>query len=130
VLVSLVWALWHLPLYLVWTSASDRHMVTTLSWAWFLPMFFLGVVALGVVLGELRVQTGSIWPGVLLHTLGSAIAAPLLANGHLTFHAHADALVGIQPSSITSMLIFATVGWLLIRRRTHPGHQSPAQNHD
>jgi membrane protease YdiL (CAAX protease family) len=118
VLVGLVWALWHLPLYLVWTPASDRHMVTTLSWLGFFPMFFLGVVAFGVVLGELRVQTGSIWPGVLLHTLGSAIAAPLLANGHLTLDGHADALVGIQPSSITSMLIFGAMGWLLIRHRT------------
>ena len=118
VLVGLVWGLWHLPLYLIWTPASDRPTITSLSWLWFFPMFFLGVVALGVVLGELRVQTGSIWPGVLMHTLGSAIAAPLLANGHLTFSGHTDALVGIQPSSLISILIFATAGWLLIRHRT------------
>jgi len=120
VLVGLVWALWHLPLYMVWTSASDRHLVTSLSWLGFLPMFFVGVVALGVVLGELRVRTGSIWPGVLLHTLANAIATPLLANGHLTLDGHADALVGIQPSSVASMLIFGVIGWLLIRHRTRP----------
>ncbi len=118
VLVGLVWGLWHLPLYLVWTATSDRHMITSLSWLWFFPMFFLGVVAFGVLLGELRVQTGSIWPGVVVHTLGSAIAAPLLANGTLTFSGHTDALIGIQPSSIASILIFCAVASLLIRHRT------------
>jgi membrane protease YdiL (CAAX protease family) len=125
VLIGLVWGLWHLPLYLVWTPASDRHMVTTLGWLWFWPMFFVGVVLLAIVLGELRVRTGSIWPGVVLHTVGSAIAAPLLANGHLTFSGHADALVGIQPSSVASMLTFGVVALALLKHRSVAGVKQP-----
>ncbi len=118
VLVSVVWACWHLPLYLVWTSAADRPMVTSLDWPEFIPMFFVGAVALGLVLGELRVATGSIWPGVVLHTVANAVAIPLLANGHISFDGHADALVGVQPSSIATMLMFGAIGWVLVRRRT------------
>jgi membrane protease YdiL (CAAX protease family) len=118
VLIGLVWGLWHVPLYLVWTSASDRPMATSLGWLWFWPMFLVGVVLLAIVLGELRVRTGSIWPGVVLHTLSGAIALPLLANGHLTFSGHADALVGIQPSSVASMLIFGVVALLLLKDRS------------
>lgn len=116
-LVGLVWGLWHIPLYLIWTPASDRHMVTTLGWLWFLPMFFVGVLLLAIVLGEMRVRTGSIWPGVVLHTVGGAIAIALLANGNLTFSGHADALVGIQPSSVAFMLTFGAVALLLLRDR-------------
>lgn len=118
VLVGVVWALWHIPLYLIWTPASDRHMVTTLAWVWFLPMFFVGVVLIAIVLGELRVRTGSIWPGVVMHTVGGAIAIALLANGHLTFNGHADALVGIGPSSVASMLIFGVVALFLLKDRS------------
>jgi membrane protease YdiL (CAAX protease family) len=37
-------------------------------------MFFVGVLLLAIVLGEMRVRTGSIWPGVVMHTVGGAIA--------------------------------------------------------
>lgn len=128
VLVGLVWGLWHMPLYLIWTPASDRHMVTTLGWLWFLPMFFVGVLLLAIVLGEMRVRTGSIWPGVVLHTVGGAIAIALLANGHLTFNGHADALVGIGPSSVASMLIFGIVALFLLKdARDNPAPQQPGR---
>lgn len=123
-LVGVVWGMWHLPLYLVWTAAADRHLVTSLQWALFLPMFFVGVILFAIVLGELRVQTGSIWPGVVLHTVASVIALPLLANGNLTFSGHADALVGVSPASVASMIIIGVAGWLLIRHRKQAAVQA------
>ena len=117
-LVGLVWALWHLPLYLVWTSTSDLRLITSLPWVLFTPLFVVGVMATSLVYGELRVQTGSIWPGVLLHTMCNAVATPLLANGHLTFSQHGDVVASPIPSAIVTMLLFAVVGLFLLRRRT------------
>ncbi len=129
-LVGLVWALWHLPLYLVWTSTSDLRLITSLPWALFVPLFIVGVMATSLVYGELRIQTGSIWPGVLLHTLCNAVATPLLANGHLTFTGHGDVLASPIPSAIVTMLLFAVAGVLLLGRRTRtdsPSSPSPIE---
>jgi membrane protease YdiL (CAAX protease family) len=118
VLVGVVWGLWHLPLYMVWMSPADLRSITTLSWLWYLPTFIVGVVALSVLYGEMRVRTGSIWPGVVLHTVSGAISTPLLINGHLRFEGHGDVLFGVTPNSVASMFIFGGAGLYLLRRRT------------
>ncbi|GAA3086525.1 hypothetical protein GCM10017600_35040 [Streptosporangium carneum] len=121
VLVGLVWGLWHIPLYTVWMSQADFRQSTTLSWSWYLPTFFAGIVAAAVLYGEMRVRTGSIWPGVVLHTVDNALVTPLLLNGHLTFEGHGDALFGVAPNSVASILLFGGAGLVLLRRRNRSG---------
>jgi membrane protease YdiL (CAAX protease family) len=123
-LVGVVWALWHLPLYLMWTSDRDLRLITSLPWPLFLPLLVVGVVATSLVYGELRIQTGSIWPGVLLHTMCNAVATPLLAHGHLTFRGHGDVLASPVPSAIATMLLFGVTGLFLLRRRMKAVAQS------
>ncbi|GII05296.1 hypothetical protein Pta02_73040 [Planobispora takensis] len=120
-LVGLVWGLWHLPLYAVWMSPADFRQSTSLPWAWYLPIFFAGIMALAVLYGEMRVRTGSIWPGVVLHTVSNALVTPLLINGHLSFEGHGDVLFGIAPNSVLSILLFGGTGLLLLRHRTRNG---------
>ncbi|WP_188193393.1 CPBP family intramembrane glutamic endopeptidase [Nonomuraea sp. SYSU D8015] len=117
VLVGVLWAVWHLPLYLVWMRAADFAVTTSLPWVWFLPLFNAGIVAVAVLYGELRVRTGSIWPGVAMHTVSNALVTPLLLNGHLRLEGHADAWIGIASHSIASMVIFGGLGLLLHRLR-------------
>lgn len=114
-LVGVVWALWHLPLYLVWTSRSDLRLISTLPLLAYLPMLIVGVTATSLVYGQMRISTGSIWPGVLLHSMCNAIATPLLVNGHVAFAGHSDAVFSPVPSSIIAMVLFAVAGLALIR---------------
>jgi membrane protease YdiL (CAAX protease family) len=109
-LVGAVWALWHLPLYLVWTSAADMRLVTSLPVPLYLPLLLAGLMAASLVYGELRVRTGSIWPGVVLHSMSNAIVTPLIVNGHLRFDGHADVLFSPVPASIATMLLFGAAG--------------------
>lgn len=117
-LVGVVWALWHFPLYLMWTSTSDMALLTSVDMLVFLPLLVVGVTATAIVYGELRVQTGSLWPGILLHTMCNAIATPLVVNGHLGFEGHSDLLFSPIPSSLVTMVAFGVVGVVLLRRRT------------
>ncbi|MFC3818817.1 CPBP family intramembrane glutamic endopeptidase [Planomonospora venezuelensis] len=116
-LVGLVWGLWHLPLYTVWMSQEDFRRSTSLPWALYLPFFFAGIMALSVLYGEMRVRTGSIWPGVVLHTVSNALVTPLLLNGHVSYEGHGDALFGLAPNSVVSVLLFGGAGLLLLHRR-------------
>jgi membrane protease YdiL (CAAX protease family) len=121
-LVGLVWALWHLPLYLVWTSAADMRLVTSLPMPLFLPLLVAGLTAASLVYGELRVRTGSIWPGVVLHSMTNALVTPLLVDRHLTFTGHADVLFSPVSTSLVVMLLFGAAGVLLVRRRAAAGY--------
>ncbi|WP_449064311.1 CPBP family intramembrane glutamic endopeptidase [Planomonospora algeriensis] len=121
VLVGLVWGLWHLPLYTVWMSQADFRQSTTLPWAWYLPTFLAGIVAMAVLYGEMRVRTGSIWPGVVLHTVSNALTTPLLINGHVRYEGHGDVVFGLAGNSVVSVLLFGGAGLLLLRRRNRGG---------
>ncbi|MFD0480523.1 CPBP family intramembrane glutamic endopeptidase [Nonomuraea thailandensis] len=114
-LVGLVWGLWHLPLYTVWMSQSDFLRTTSLPWSVYVPTLLAGLMILAVLYGELRVRTGSIWPGVVLHTISNALTTPLLIGGHLTFQGHGDALLGLAPNSLATALLFAVAALLLWR---------------
>ena len=113
VLVGVVWAAWHLPLYLVWMSQDQYAASTSLPKTIYLPMLCLGILAMAVFLGRLRVRSGTIWPGVLLHTLSGSLAAPLLADGHLSFTGHADALFSPNANSVASVLVYTLAGLAL-----------------
>ncbi len=113
--VSLPHTLWHLPLYVYFLDRDDFRATTSLPWALFIPLFFAGVLATAVVFGELRLRTGSIWPGVLMHTVGGALVSPLLLDGHLTYSRHGDALFSPAPNSLASILLLGLIGLLLVR---------------
>jgi membrane protease YdiL (CAAX protease family) len=128
-LVGVVWALWHLPFYAYFLTRADLRATTSLPFLLFLPVFIAGVLATAVVFGEIRVQTGSIWPGVVLHTIGGATVNTLLLGGYLRFDGHGDALVTPAPNSIAFIAIFALVALLLAihRSRTQPVGRNPSQ---
>jgi membrane protease YdiL (CAAX protease family) len=116
-LVGLTWAIWHLPLYAYFMSHSDFRATTSLTWPLFVPVFFAGVFATAVVLGELRIRTGSIWPGVVMHTVSGAIIGTLLLDGHLDYVGHGDALFSPAPNSLASIVLLALIGLALMRAR-------------
>ncbi|GAB3825289.1 type II CAAX prenyl endopeptidase Rce1 family protein [Dactylosporangium cerinum] len=129
-LVGVVWSAWHLPLYLMWTSAADMRLVTSLSWPLFLVLMFAGLTAAAVLYGEVRVRTGSIWPGVVLHSMTNAIATPLVVNGHLGFTGHADALFSPIASSVVVMVLFGALGLLLVSGRRPDQAPAPRPERD
>ena len=116
-LAGAVWGLWHVPLYLVWTSAADMRLVTSLPMALFLPLMFAGLLAASVLYGEIRHRTGSIWPGVLMHSVCNAIVTPLMIDGYLRFEGHSDAVFSPAAASAVLITLTAAAGLLVARRR-------------
>ena len=116
-LTGVLWSLWHL---VYWTALLPVGKIAEVS-GLPMPLFVIvGCVALclqSILLGELRLITGSIWAGVVLHTMNNAIFAWLVAaqavpHGNLK----AILLTPIDLGLIYSGLM-ALIGVALWRRR-------------
>jgi membrane protease YdiL (CAAX protease family) len=125
-LAGAVWGLWHVPLYLVWTSAADMRLVTSLPMVLFLPMTLAGTMAASVLYGEVRARTGSIWPGVLMHSVCNAIATPLMIDGYLTFDGNSDVMFSPVAGSIVLIVLTAGAGLALVYARKPAAVRPPA----
>ncbi|TDD38932.1 CPBP family intramembrane metalloprotease [Nonomuraea terrae] len=91
-----VWGLWHAPLTLLGYNYPRLG-----SWA---ALFFIGFCVLaGVVVGWLRLRTGSVWPAVVAHGSLNAIAPLGLLLG--------DAA---EPPNEVLTGITGLVGWVLL----------------
>jgi membrane protease YdiL (CAAX protease family) len=62
--VGLVWATWHMPLYYFVAKLFPVGNVLL-----FLPLFYGTIVAASFFFGYLRIYTGSIWPATIAHSV-------------------------------------------------------------
>ncbi|MEV0615910.1 CPBP family intramembrane glutamic endopeptidase [Nonomuraea sp. NPDC050404] len=91
-----VWGLWHAPLTLLGYNYPRLG-----SWA--ALAFIAFCVLAGVVMGWLRLRTGSVWPAVVAHGSLNAVAGPVLLLG--------DAA---NPPNEVLAGITGVMGWLLL----------------
>jgi uncharacterized protein len=87
-LVGLVWATWHMPLYYFVAKLFPVGNVLL-----FLPLFYGTIVAASFIFGYLRIYTGSIWPASIAHAVHNAAwsvlatltvtSSPMLVNLYL-----------------------------------------------
>src|SRR3954451_4107036 len=72
--VGLVWATWHMPLYYFMAKLFPVGNVLL-----FLPLFYATIVAASFFFGYLRIYTGSIWPSTIAHAVHNAAWESLAA---------------------------------------------------
>jgi membrane protease YdiL (CAAX protease family) len=74
-----LWALNHLPsLALLLALGLTGQQIPEIDWPFAAQVFLVGIIG-----GELRARTGSIWPGVALHALMNALLVLSLARAFL-----------------------------------------------
>jgi uncharacterized protein len=86
--VGLVWATWHMPLYYFMAKLFPVGNVL-----FFLPLFYGTIVAASFLFGYLRIYTGSTWPASIAHSVHNAAwgvlgaltttSSPVLVNLYL-----------------------------------------------
>ncbi|MFB9624555.1 CPBP family intramembrane glutamic endopeptidase [Nonomuraea helvata] len=104
-LSGFIWGLWHAPLTLLGYNYPRLG-----SWA---ALVFIGFcVLLGVVMGWLRLRTGSVWPGVVAHASVNAIAAVALLLGDAAAPPN-ELLAGI--TGVVGWVLLALLGAALLR---------------
>src|SRR5215211_5295279 len=103
--VGLVWATWHMPLYYFVAKLFPVGNVL-----FFLPLFYGTIVAASFLFGYLRIYTGSTWPASIAHsvhntawsTLGAftVTSYPVLVNLYLVGDYGILILVGVAIGAI------------------------------
>ncbi len=64
---GLIWGSWHLPLILSGVYAAGPHPLASAG------LFMVDVMGIALVIGILRLRTGSVWPAVALHGAWNSI---------------------------------------------------------
>jgi len=110
-IVGLLWAAWHLPfLGFVFGYLSEGYLTLV-------PRFFLGAVAASCVYGEIRLATGSVWPAVIIHTIGGGVIGTLFYGNYITLSSGPAALFSPGTEGLLmSLLFFISAALLRLKR--------------
>lgn len=79
VLTGLIWSCWHIVYWVTLLPEGTIDRVSGLPTSAFVAVGFVALTLQSILLGELRMVTGSIWAGWLLHTLNNALLTGLVA---------------------------------------------------
>ncbi|MFG1695877.1 CPBP family intramembrane glutamic endopeptidase [Nonomuraea sp. NPDC049309] len=102
---GLIWGLWHAPLTLLGYNYPRLG-----SWA---ALAFIGFCTLaGVVIGWLRLRSGSVWPAVVAHASLNAVAGPVLLLGDAADPPN-EIFAGI--TGVAGWVLLALLGAALLR---------------
>ncbi len=116
-LVGLIWGTWHIPYYLALVDRQQLTAYTSFDLLTFIPLVILGTAVAGILFGELRLLTGSTWPGVLMHTMSNIITLTILVDGYATISAHSEILFTPGWHGILSICLIGLAGLWLYRAR-------------
>lgn len=118
VIVGVIWAVWHIPYLLFLLDPTVLQATTTQSTMTVIPQMIIGLVAASVVYGELRLLTASVWPAVLLHTVGNAFVDGLILQKSFQVAPGMEFLFSPAPQSVLTTVLFLAVGVGLHQWRT------------
>jgi membrane protease YdiL (CAAX protease family) len=108
--VGLIWGAWHIPYTFVIMHSAE-------SWITFIPRMLIGVAALSIVFGEIWIMTKSVWPALIMHTVGNSVLDTLFIKNYLVVPEAYEFLV-MPTSGVISIVITILVGFWLYRRNT------------
>ena len=110
VIVGVVWGIWHLPYMAVFWDFSDESLWTLA------PRVVLGTTVAAIIYGEIRLRTGTVWPAVVMHAAGNAIAAGLLDSSVLVQNEATPWIFGPGIDGAAVLAITASVAALLLAK--------------
>ncbi|MFH1009361.1 MAG: CPBP family intramembrane glutamic endopeptidase [Candidatus Latescibacterota bacterium] len=108
-IVGLVWGAWHIPYYLFFLDRAVLQNFTTLDLAAFIPLSIVVMISWGMVYGEIRLLTNSIWPAVLMHMVEDALLIQLFIDHHIQILPGTDWLISPM-SGLISVIFFLAIG--------------------
>ena len=113
--VGAVWGVWHLPYYIWLLDESLTRSVYNVSPVVYALIAILLTICWAPLFTELRIRSGSVWPGLIAHSIANLSQVPLSLGGlPITpgWELLVSPLVGVIPNAI----VLAAGLWLWARR--------------
>jgi len=117
VIVGLIWGGWHIPYWLFVLGRAQIQASAGQDLAAFIPMAILNISAASIAYGEIRLLTHSVWPPVIMHTVGNALIDVLIAQGLIHIATGMEFLVSPLQSSLLTLVFLLWAGIWLHQRR-------------
>ena len=113
VLVSgLIWALWHVPLVLVGVYAAGPSPALSAI------LIIVAITSFGYVIARMRLETGSVWPAIVLHTAWNRVIqgpfdAATTGAGAMLWVGESGILTAL--TLLAAAVIFSRGRWTVLR---------------
>jgi membrane protease YdiL (CAAX protease family) len=118
---GLIWGAWHLPLILSGQYAAGPYPLLSAA------LFMVDVVGIAIVIGCLRLNSGSIWPAIVLHASWNAVIQgpfDMSSTGSAAALWVGESGVLVAIVSVAGAVIMLRRGWV-VRRFPSDGDASP-----
>ncbi len=108
---GVIWGVWHYPAVLAGYLPNEHGPLGVLLYAWYMIPF-------SIILGWLRLRTGSIWPPTLAHLANNAIGSVLLSALFLS-GGQGDLLFSLRGSLVVIPLLILCA-WIVLSGQLKP----------
>jgi membrane protease YdiL (CAAX protease family) len=114
-----VWGLWHLP-YFLFLNPSLR-LPSTVDYIAYTIQFLISVIVVSAVYGELRLRTGKIWLGYILHVIVNIITGTLITFSIISTNLNANTFI-FSPFDGIIYSIFSILTICGMQKYLYPKH--------
>lgn len=116
-LTGVVWAIWHLPYWLVFLGPNTIEDMSGMPPLAFVAMGTVMLILQSLFYGELRLISGSVWPVYVFHCVCNLISFSLLEAHAVSTQGIGGVLFGPGTHGLLFSAILAGLGLLLMRER-------------
>ncbi|MFD2328619.1 type II CAAX prenyl endopeptidase Rce1 family protein [Cohnella sp. GCM10020058] len=117
---GIIWGLWHMPVILAGNYYSGPYPALSVI------LFMITITAFSLIIGRLRLATGSVWPAIFLHASWNAVIQDVFdasASG-------TNALLWTGESGILVAFALVVAAWFISRRTVSAGRLQRAEAND
>lgn len=115
IVVGLVWGAWHFPYLFLFVDTSE-------SLSTYLPRMMIGVIVMAILYGEIRFRTKSVWPAVIMHTMGNVCINTLILDKYIVVHPKTAYVAMPSPEGLMAIILTGLAGFWVYKRYNRGNH--------
>ena len=114
---GLIWAMWHLPYWLVFLPPIEVSFYGGLPVLPFIALAFVMLPLQSVFYGELRLVSGSVWPAYIFHVVANVLTFGMLRNAFIKIDGPLAILITPGSQGVLYSVALFAIGMAMMKYR-------------